>query len=109
PWDRAARVFGLAVAVYLAGLFVTPASLPLAVAGKALLLAAFPVALWAVGFFEESELERARQLGIGLRKRLVPAPARPPHHHQSTWVRQSALTSLADCREKENRDEHDNG
>ena len=74
-WNRGARVFGLALAMYLVGLFVTPASLPLAVAAKALLLVSFPVALWAVGFFEESELEQVRQLGAGLRKRLVPSRA----------------------------------
>ena len=74
-WSRAARVLGVAIAAYFAGLFVTPASLPVAIAAKVLLLAAFPVALWAVGFFEESELERVRQLGMGLRKRLVPSRA----------------------------------
>jgi O-antigen/teichoic acid export membrane protein len=74
-WNRAARVFGLALAVYFVGLLVTPASLVVAVVAKTLLLASFPVALWAVGFFEESELERVRQLGLGLRKRLVPSRA----------------------------------
>src|SRR5262249_16416948 len=74
-WNRAARVLGLALAVYFVGLLVTPASLAVAVVAKALLPATFPVALWAVGFFEESELERVRQLGMGLRKRLVPSRA----------------------------------
>jgi O-antigen/teichoic acid export membrane protein len=74
-WNRFARLFGLAGALYAASLFVGAASLPAAIASKLSLLAAFPVLLWLTGFFEQAEMERARQVRAGLVRRLAPSRA----------------------------------
>ena len=74
-WSRLAKLVGLAGAVYGASFFVGGSSLAVAVASKVALLAAFPALLWVSGFFEEVEKERARHVGAGLLRWLVPSRA----------------------------------
>jgi O-antigen/teichoic acid export membrane protein len=74
-WHRFVRLGGLSAALYVASTFVPPASLPVAVMTKLLILASFPAILWITGLFEEAEVERVRRVGSGLRKRLVPSRA----------------------------------
>jgi O-antigen/teichoic acid export membrane protein len=74
-WTRLGRLVGLSGALYAASLLVPTSSLPVAVASKGCLLAAFPALLWVSGFFEEAEKERARQVGSGLLRRLAPSRA----------------------------------
>jgi len=74
-WGRFAQLLGSAGALYCIGMLVTPASLPLAIATKVLVVLSFPAVLWLVGFFEQAELEHVRRLRVGLRKRLATSRA----------------------------------
>ncbi len=58
-WNRVLKVVAVT-----AILFLSPHLMPLSLWLRAGLLASFPVLLWSLGFFEKSELQRARRLFI---------------------------------------------
>lgn len=69
-FGRALKVGLLGLAFYLGSLYLPPVRLPLAIAMKVALLAAFPVVLRYLGFFSEAEIDSARVFVRGLGPRI---------------------------------------
>jgi O-antigen/teichoic acid export membrane protein len=67
-YARVARLVVVGVALYAAGSLIAWGSIPVAVAGKGLLLLAAPLLLYATGFFEPGELGRLRRSVTRLRE-----------------------------------------
>jgi len=72
-WGRFTQLFITAAVVYGLGWLLPHAPVVITLAMKALVLAAFPAALWVLGFFEPAELRQVQQLGTSIIHRLRPA------------------------------------
>jgi hypothetical protein len=72
-WGRVVRLFVAAGGLYAACFFLPPASVLLTVLFKVGLLASFPLVLWLLGFFESTELDRAREFAAGVLRRVAPS------------------------------------
>jgi O-antigen/teichoic acid export membrane protein len=68
-WSRLARIVVVAAGLFALGETLLPTSGAEGFLSRAALLAAYPVLLWASGFFEPVELERMRSMAARVRER----------------------------------------
>ena len=74
-WGRVARLVAVGAGVYAIGSAIHWGSIPVAVAGKSLLILAAPLVLYATGFFQSGETVRIKALVSSFRRGgIAPAP-----------------------------------
>jgi O-antigen/teichoic acid export membrane protein len=67
-YGRIARLTVVGAGIYAVGSLIGWGSIPMALAGKALLLLSAPLLLYATGFFETGEIDRLKDLMRGFRR-----------------------------------------